>query len=497
MRKTKAIIAIILCFVLAVSLLAGCSNAPGKDGVNGKDGVDGITPHIGENGNWWIGDVDTGVKAAGQDGVDGKDGANGKNGADGITPHIGSNGNWWIGTKDTGVKAGGQNAVAVEYVTPEMFGAVGNGKTDDTAAVQSALKTGKPVLLCNTYRVKELDCTGLSEIVMYGKEDATARLSTFPVTDDTYNIIFEGKVLFKNAPERLSLEQIRFIAKNYGTLITTKVNGAWVKKCNFTNFGGVFMGGMKNLSQISENVFFQMRGTFATDCVDSIITNNYINSALNARTTLFTGTNFAGMYFQGNFVDYCKIAFGKYANWEFNRIEGNVFDSNFRVFQTETNFNDTTVTGNNFVRINRDDSKRASGLSEFGTYADDEMTNNPWTVFYIRGKCNRVNISGNSGTTEVALDFSRVNRPLNTSIDLSGVEGEIRFGYYNTSSTEMADIYVKDLDYITVDSLPSPLLFNTSGVTLTSFDAQHVIYQGNVYMNNNGTWVQLTNNAQQ
>lgn len=26
--------------------------------INGKDG---ITPHIGENGNWWIGDVDTGV----------------------------------------------------------------------------------------------------------------------------------------------------------------------------------------------------------------------------------------------------------------------------------------------------------------------------------------------------------------------------------------------------------------------------------------------------
>lgn len=26
-----------------------------------------------------------------------------KNGADGITPHIGANGNWWIGNEDTGV----------------------------------------------------------------------------------------------------------------------------------------------------------------------------------------------------------------------------------------------------------------------------------------------------------------------------------------------------------------------------------------------------------
>ncbi len=34
-------------------------------------GNDGLTPSIGENGNWWIGNVDTKVKAEGKDGVDG------------------------------------------------------------------------------------------------------------------------------------------------------------------------------------------------------------------------------------------------------------------------------------------------------------------------------------------------------------------------------------------------------------------------------------------
>lgn len=38
-------------------------------------GKDGLTPYIGENGNWWIGETDTGVKAAGQDGADGANGA--------------------------------------------------------------------------------------------------------------------------------------------------------------------------------------------------------------------------------------------------------------------------------------------------------------------------------------------------------------------------------------------------------------------------------------
>lgn len=48
-----------------------------------KNGADGLTPHIGENGNWWIGEIDTGVKARG---TDGKNGTNGTNGVDGYTP---------------------------------------------------------------------------------------------------------------------------------------------------------------------------------------------------------------------------------------------------------------------------------------------------------------------------------------------------------------------------------------------------------------------------
>jgi hypothetical protein len=35
----------------------------------GIPGPNGLTPHIGENGNWWIGEEDTGVKAQGEDGV--------------------------------------------------------------------------------------------------------------------------------------------------------------------------------------------------------------------------------------------------------------------------------------------------------------------------------------------------------------------------------------------------------------------------------------------
>ena len=40
----------------------------------GEDGEDGITPHIGENGNWYIGNTDTGKPSRGEDGPEGPQG---------------------------------------------------------------------------------------------------------------------------------------------------------------------------------------------------------------------------------------------------------------------------------------------------------------------------------------------------------------------------------------------------------------------------------------
>lgn len=110
---------------------------------NFLSGADGKSPYIGNNGNWWIDNTDTGVKAAGRNGINGKDGASayeiwkqlvakgevdwpkdqttqndfflslkGQDGNNGITPHIGSNGNWHIGSTDTRVKAQGNDGLS-------------------------------------------------------------------------------------------------------------------------------------------------------------------------------------------------------------------------------------------------------------------------------------------------------------------------------------------------------------------------------------------------
>ena len=72
----------------------------GEKGDKGEDGKDGSTPliTIGNNGNWFINGVDSGVKARGEDGKDAT--------APEIT--IGENGNWFIDGVDTNVKAKGE-----------------------------------------------------------------------------------------------------------------------------------------------------------------------------------------------------------------------------------------------------------------------------------------------------------------------------------------------------------------------------------------------------
>lgn len=44
----------------------------GDQGEPGQDGQDGLTPHVGENNNWWIGEADTGVSATGPTGPAGE-----------------------------------------------------------------------------------------------------------------------------------------------------------------------------------------------------------------------------------------------------------------------------------------------------------------------------------------------------------------------------------------------------------------------------------------
>lgn len=148
----KKLIVLILCLVLTL-VLASCEDSQGPQGEQGLPGekgdkgdpgekgdkgdtgaagIDGKTPYIGENGNWWIGETDTGVKAEGVDGAQGipgekgDKGDTGAQGAQGIPGEKGDKG-------DTGAQgAQGVTGATIKEITFDDQGRMIITLTDGT-----------------------------------------------------------------------------------------------------------------------------------------------------------------------------------------------------------------------------------------------------------------------------------------------------------------------------------------------------------------------------
>lgn len=107
----------------------GATGQKGETGATGPAGKDGITPTIGENGNWYLGEADTGKPSRGEQGPKGEQGPQGEQGEQGETGEQGPPGqtgpagqtgatpNIQIGTVQT--LDPGQQATASMTGTPE------------------------------------------------------------------------------------------------------------------------------------------------------------------------------------------------------------------------------------------------------------------------------------------------------------------------------------------------------------------------------------------
>ena len=98
--KLRKVIGLMLLLTASLSGLSSCSitgpqGPQGEQGVQGqpgKDGENGQTPHIGADGDWWIGDIDTNIPATGDTGATGPQGEQGIQGETGPQGPQGENG---------------------------------------------------------------------------------------------------------------------------------------------------------------------------------------------------------------------------------------------------------------------------------------------------------------------------------------------------------------------------------------------------------------------
>lgn len=101
------------------------------------------------------------------------------------------------GASLVGVSPQGNLSQAIFFVTPEMFGAVGNGVADDSAAINAAIATGKPVIMQAEYNVTANSIVMLAgtRIVSKGariRTTSTTKAAIYAVNVDDWSV--EGRM---------------------------------------------------------------------------------------------------------------------------------------------------------------------------------------------------------------------------------------------------------------------------------------------------------------
>ena len=360
MKKTglgnafKLIVATLLILLLGVSTLCACGEVQTVQGEKGDDGADGKTPYIGENGNWWIGELDTGVKAAGTDGEkgdkgepgekgeqgepgekgeqgepgekgeqgepgekgeqgepgekgeQGEPGEKGDKGEPGDSPYIGPNGNWWVGDTDTGVMAREPEVEIAKYCTVPETAVIGHNdeiiyfitieNTDDRdvevnvtdtvpentiyrggadlydgAALSWTVAVPKGETGCVSYTVSVS-----SEVSLFGNNMIKSTIGSVGNKTAATHSVYIGRTFNSADTQYIDIAIEAMSGSSYSDLTLAK----WIYAVAYTN-----------TTLISDNV-----GTSAADAIASLADGN-ATAALRAQIvpTLYGGKDIAGV----------------------------------------------------------------------------------------------------------------------------------------------------------------------------------------------------------
>lgn len=146
--------------------LSGARGIQGPQGIQGIQGIQGPQGEQGPKGD----EGDTG-----ETGPAGKDGTNG---TDGITPHIGDNGNWFVGETDTGLPSRGIQGEQGIQGPQGVAGQPGNG----VASIVKSNSTG----LVDTYTVTYTDGTTSAFTVTNGSQGESGKDGYTPIKGTDY-----------------------------------------------------------------------------------------------------------------------------------------------------------------------------------------------------------------------------------------------------------------------------------------------------------------------
>lgn len=165
------------------------------------------------------------------------------------------------------------------YVTPQMFGAVGDGVIDDTQALQLAINSGLPVLLpIGTYLTETLTING--KLSLFGCGGAKIK-----------NL--NGKILSANNCNEILISGVKFENNGFYGVYCNKCNNITIERCCFINFDyGIFISNSNNIvidkNTLSDGKYYGICVNLSQDseaiCDNVVISNNNVTNIKNSDT---------------------------------------------------------------------------------------------------------------------------------------------------------------------------------------------------------------------
>lgn len=368
----------------------------------------------------------------------------------------------------------------IDFITPATFGAVGDGVTDDSQAFEDALNSGKPVYVPSGVYYLDRPLNNPNVLSFYGD---TKGLTQIKLNDS----------LFANDITNSYISNIKFYCNQSNEIVVfpQQIRSSIIEGCSFYRFYGIF-NSINLCTTIRDNWFTFIQNYFCKSIVDSFVIGNYINApkVKNPQTKCFSN-NVVHTVIANNFIDFMYKVFAVENAQYMNNVTvtGNIFDVCYCIFYNVVN--GVTFTGNTLSNMRKRENWDVSGNTEMNTTA--------WCVIKRLGGYGSITKSylgansfdnDSSDGIETYLVSDGYGYP---TFDLI-IDEPLENSYFDFKAYKSN--YRRDFDNIkirpmlkrSVDVLPSATL---SGNSLT-FNFDEVVYNNNLYMNINGSWVQIS-----
>ena len=394
-----------------------------------------------------------------------------------------------------------------EFANVKDYGAVGDGATDDTIAINAALASGKNVYFpVGTYIVSS-SLILPSGILIEGASGLSIIKTTitngYVLKSASSNTISSANIVnlkFENANTADATTHLQS-----GNFVHTADN-LYMSNCRVYNYYDVFYN-IKSNSYIVNCRFNRTYNSFITHTTDSVIDGCYINAsryAFATKSRCFT-SSYNSTSLTNCLIDYWYSVFAV-STMASGTVTGNVFNRSVNVFHDT--LQTITITGNVFTGMSRDD----VDLSVLTEEQIASLEAEKWGIIkFDNAMCNTANhlmqnvcFTNNTGKNcdnyiyiADGVQVVPCNCEFRGNHIVSGGYGKLAAvdaGFRNTESTQsayqsMQNIFFDFWDMKEYEELPSAALIGDGAKRVKSFLYMKAVCGGEIYTNMNGAWV--------